>query len=424
MFNMNKTHGVMGPLLALIFSVLTQPLAWASEDVGPHADEESMELVSSRAITMSDVMHAVLARSPGRSVAGVREAESQALRARAQSFISQAPALVLRQQTDQLYRNRLLRESEVGIELPLWSWGERSALGQLAVASDAQAQGEDAAHRWDISGLTRELVWRVKVTEAQLRLAQAGVVTAEALQRDVEKRVKAGDIAPLEGLSAKNLVLERQTNAHLASVMFADAMFNYRIQSGLQVLPEQLEEALVAENDRDTPALLAARVNYQRLQADEAQLRAIGAGNPKLLLSTRSQTDAYGLTEESLGATLSLPFGGSVHRNARLAQAQVLTVQAERILQQTERTQTLMRHEAEHELHSKQTLVAQAGARLLLVREEYRLAIRAFQLGEMTLSERVIIENRSRQAEFDAVIRELEHQLSIARFNQMYGVLL
>lgn len=421
---MNKKRGVTHPLLALTFGVLALPSAWAAEEVGTHADEENMTLVSSRAITLPDVMQAILARSPGRGIAAVREAESQALSARAHSFISQAPALVLRQQTDQLYRNRLLRESEVGVELPLWSWGERSALSQLALASEAQAQGEDAAHRWDVCGLTRELVWRVKITEAQLRLAQAGVISAETLQRDVEKRIKAGDIAPLERLSAKNLVLERETNAHLASVMFADAMFGYRIHSGLQVLPEYVEETLAAENDDDTPALLAARVNYQRLQADEAQLRAIGAGNPKLLLSTRSQTDAYGLSEESLGATLSLPFGGSVHRNARLAQAQVFSAQAERILQQAERSQALMRHEAEHELHSKETLVAQATARLVLVREEYRLAIRAFQLGEMNLAERVIIENRSRQAEFDAVIRELEHQLAIARFNQMYGVFL
>lgn len=369
----------MHPFAALILAVamLTARAAGAASapDEALHAEHEAHGrtlLMHDGTRSLSQAVDAALAQGPGMRRVQARAREAEALAARGRGWISQAPSLELRTQTDRWQQATGVREHEAGLELPLWRWGERSAQQVQARQTQAQAQAERQLLHWQVAGAVREHYWAVIEAREQVHGAQDALQRFGQLEAEVLARIAAGDAAPLEHLTAEGQRRERQAALHEAEVAFADAAFAWRMLTGWDELPAALAET--PAQGAAVPALLAARAELARAQAALAVARREGAGAPRLLIGARSEAADGEPAVDSLGASLSLPFGGAAQRVD------------------------------------------------LAVREQ-ALAQRAYQAGESALAERLASELRAAEALRVHRLARVARDRAVARYNQAQGLL-
>ena len=102
-----------------------------------------------------------------------------------------------------LFRSRLNRnvgvsEWEVGIALPLWLPGEQGRLSAIVNAERDQYDTGLTAAKLKIAGDVRDAYWQAHLSETELALARRKAQEAAVLAADVERRVKAGDLARVD----------------------------------------------------------------------------------------------------------------------------------------------------------------------------------------------------------------------------------
>ena len=117
---------ILGALLFLPLSV-TANSSTAGQDSHEHD-----ELVRSDSLTLAAAIVAAQQKAPVQSTPLAHQHEGEILQRRGGQWLSAAPALQWRYQTDALSNRNGpatsgLRENEVGVELPLWRWGQRDA---------------------------------------------------------------------------------------------------------------------------------------------------------------------------------------------------------------------------------------------------------------------------------------------------------
>ncbi|MBI2801620.1 MAG: TolC family protein [Gammaproteobacteria bacterium] len=406
------------PLLILIaFS----PGLVAQEE-GPLTDEENAPIVIEASLTLAAAVEAALARAPGAGLLAAQFEAATNFQRRSRSFIAGAPSVQLRHLSDRLQTRQGVTESEAGIDLPLWRWGQRDAAANQATANQASAVEDAHLHRWQVAGAVRESYWGVREAQERLELARRDVAAFVQLERDVLRRIAAGDTAPAERLTAEGQRREREAALHEAEVVLADRFFGWRALTGFKVVPG-------ASAERPAPAaatyvpLDAARTAATRADSALATLKAEGAGTPRLLLGVRHDTQNGAPDVDSLAAQLSVPFGGDSHRQVVLTPLMLDAARAHDQVSQMERESELMRHEAEHELHARDVALAGATRRVSLAMDELALARRSYTLGEIGLAERLLTEIRVAEANRTHRLAVIAYSRAIARFNQINGVL-
>ena len=406
----------------LLFScVLLCPPAWA-QSLTAHADEHEQPVLRDSALTLSRALDLATGRAPGSALPQARMNESRALAARADSVLSGPPAVQMRYQTDRLPGHTGLRELEAGLELPLWRSGQRDALRREADAGRLQSEEELRAYRWRVAGDLREQLWRVLQAEAEVSLADADVDLYRALEDDVARRIRAGDAAPVEKLSAETARRERDAVLYEAQVELAHSLFGWTALTGQKALPQQVREA-VATQATGYPPVLMAQAHVERARSALGTLQAQGSGVPRLLVGVRSETAADMPTTDSVGATISIPFGGEAHRSAALSPAQIELARAEDELAFARRNAELALHEAEHELHAREQARTLALGQKEVAEREVELGRRAYRLGETSLAERLLVEARAASARRAAALAEIAWSRAVARYNHSLGIL-
>ncbi len=388
-----------------------------------HADEHVESVMRDSALSMSRVLELAVERAPGASLPQARLSESRVLAERAGSLLSAPPSVQMRYQTDRVPgRASGLRELEAGLELPLWRSGQRDALRREADAGRLLSDEELRNHRWRVAGELRETVWRVLQAETEVRLANADVELYRALEDDVSKRVRAGDAAPVERLSAEAARRERDAALYEAKVELAHSLFGWTTLTGLQALPEVVREP-VAMQDQGYPPVLTAQASVERVRRALGSVQAQGSGAPRLLVGVRSEKASDSPTADSVGATLSIPFGGDVHRAAALSPLHVELARAEDDLALALRSAALALHEAEHELHAREQALSLANGQKDVADREVELARRAYRLGESSIAERLLVEARAANARRAAALADIAHARAVARYNNSLGIL-
>lgn len=408
-------------LLGLLPLACVAQQAPAEDGHGEHVQEglAALDIDPHRSLAMA--VDAAVERAPGHFRIDARQAEARALAGRGRSWTSGAPSLSLRQQTDRWQNATGLRETEAGIELSLWRPGQRGAQQAEAQAVDTQAGREAGLLRWNVAGEVRERYWTVIEAREQVELARRDLETFRQLEQDVAARIAAGDAAPLERLTAQGQLRERETALHEAEVRLADCVFAWRTLTGWPSLPSVPQEHV--QTGTTYPPLDDAQATLQRTRASLELMRRGGAGAPRLLLGARSEAADGNSAVDSLGATLTIPFGGTAHRAAALAAPQLEVARSEDAVLQAEREATQVRHEAEHERHARERALELATQRLNLAQDEVRLARRAYQIGESSLAERLLIEVRGADAARTHRLARIARDRSISRFNHVQGVL-
>lgn len=387
-----------------------------------HAEEASSELRIDAGRSLGDAVESALARAPGRAAIEARAAESGALSGRAGLWLSAAPALQLRQQTDRVGSGQGLSESEAGLDLPLAWPGQPSAWRREADASAAQHASEADLLRWQVAGEVRERYWRVIEARVLSEQAERDLATYRALEAEVRARVAAGDAAPLEALTAEGQRLDRETAALEARTQLADARFGWRSLTGWDALPLPPEEH-EAERASVDPAVRDAEAAVERARAAMQSLRAERAGSPRLLVGVRHETDGVSNGIDSVGATLTVPFGGTRVRAPERAAAALDLARREDQRAGAQRASEMARHEAEHELHARGQALVLATTRAERAATELDLSRRAYAAGESSLAERLLAESRAADTARTHQQARIARDRALSRYNHAHGVL-
>ncbi len=281
-----------------------------------------------------------------------------------------------------------------------------------------------------MAGELRENLWRVMAAETEVALADADVDLYRALEDDVAKRVRGGDAAPVEKLAAETARRERDALLYEAQVELAHSLFGWSALTGLKALPSAARErpaepsaSALDDTPSAYPPVLIARAAVERVRRALGSVQAQGSGAPRVLIGVRSESATDTPTTDSVGATLSIPFGGEVHRAAAQSPLHLELARAEDELAWALRSATLALHEAEHELHAREQARRLASEQKAVAEREVELARRAYRIGETSLAERLLVEARAASARRAAALADIAWSRAIARYNHSLGIL-
>jgi cobalt-zinc-cadmium efflux system outer membrane protein len=162
---------------------------------------------STQAETLREVFESAWANSPQGRTAEAKRDEVAASRSVAESWFPAAPKIDAFHRTDRWNSDLGNQESEVGISIPLWLPGQKAARRSLAEADGAENEGDIQATRLAVAGELRRALWMLIMARSEAEVAAEPLQTALALEADVGRRLKVGEIA------RSDLLLARQETA-------------------------------------------------------------------------------------------------------------------------------------------------------------------------------------------------------------------
>jgi cobalt-zinc-cadmium efflux system outer membrane protein len=361
-----------------------------------------------------------------------REAEARAAQDVAAGLTPEPGSVSIGSLNDRLNRNRGKQEYEAELTVPLWLPGQKAAHEAEAASRVDAAIAKRAALRLDVSGELREAWWALAAVRSAKALAARRLETARALETDVVRRYKVGELSRIDA----NLA---QTETHAAGAELLEAETTLlQAEQAVQTFtgfpaPKELDvesptTRRIADDTGDSAephplmaaAATAARSARARVQVADESRRAA----PELALRVvRERGDFAESYSNSIGIKLKIPFssGAQVRRETSAAQAEANQADADML-----RTQTRVRLDAERaqrNLQSAERQLTMAQERRHLSAENLRLAEKAFALGESDLATLL----RIRAAAFDADAffdrQRVARAAAISRLNQALGVL-
>lgn len=423
----------IGPLLwpvifAGLLATITLPLTLAAAETVAEATPaaaESAELSADGGLDLPAVVDAALARDPAAAVVDARREEARLLEARAGSLLAGDVALALRWQDSGPLGRSGIRETEGGVELPIWRLGQRDAAARLAAGSKAQRDAEGQSRELRVAGEVREALWAVAIARVRVAVADTALDAARRLEAAVQRRIAVGDQAAADEIPARDWRLDREARRQEADIVRVHAELNYRLLTGLDRLPAAFTESVgQPPADGGNPLLAPLAAQLARTRAETEFARRSRGGNPRLTLGARNELGGPDNGNvASLGVGISIPLGITAASRAPEAAAAVAAAQAESELALAERRYQYLHHEAEHEFEAATEARDRLRQRVALAERELAHAAKAFAVGEIGLAERLLTETRARGVLGDAAAAELEHGRAIARLNQILGVM-
>ncbi len=381
--------------------------------------------------TLREALDAAWALAASQRSLPQRIAELDA-RVRATDAWAAGPSTVtLAHRTDLLSGNSGLRELEAEVAVPLWNTRTRSASRAQIDADRALLERQVSAARLKLAGEVRELASLAALARAEQALATRKLAEATTLAQDVERRVRAGDVARVDSLQAQSVV--QQANVSLVHAQGAI----WRVQSQWQALTGLATVADAASDSAppnstltitleamkaDHPAVAAATAQTQaarsRLQLAEADRR-----DPMELSvgSTISQGGFGASAETSLRVAVKIPLGGDIRNGARIAAARaelnVAEAEGDAVTRQVNAELAVTRAEVVAARASEEALQARAK----LSAEAQALYAKAYRLGESDLPTRLRAENERFEADLALGRARIEIQRAQSRLHQSLG---
>lgn len=374
--------------------------------------------------TLRDAVEQAWQRQPAAQAREARAAEVAEKRAAASALVPEPPALSIGHRSDRFNRNLGRREWEAELDIPLWLPGESSRQLGVVEAEQAALEARLAAAKWKLAGEVRDAYWDARVAALELALARRKVEEASLLAGDVERRVKAGELARVDLNQAR--AAEQAARASLAE---AEARA-FRAQQALTVLTGLGQIAQTAESEAQAPAL-DAHPQIAGLQ------RSVALAQAKLIQATQNRRDAPELTlgvtrehgefSEAFSTTLNMririPFATESRNRPRIASAnlELVEVQAEYGFERRRLEAEIER--ARRELEQARSVERFGETRFRLAEDTQRLYAKAFALGELDFPARLRSENERFEAELAHARARLEASRAVSRLNQAQGTL-
>ncbi|NEV60818.1 TolC family protein [Thiorhodococcus minor] len=354
--------------------------------------------------------------------------ERDAVRRQAGSLVAEDPALRVNYLSDRVDRDQGAYEWEAMVDLPLWMPGQRDSRQGVATALGGQADALARLLRWEMAGRVRAALWDTALAQGRLTQAAQALASARALEATVTKRVKAGELARVDLLVARQDALDREAELQAARAEHARTLAIYRQITGQAALPDQRFEA-APEPDAatglppDHPLLADADSALALARAERKRAQSERRASPVVSLGGIRTRDARGLdAQHAVQMEISLPFGLASQSAPEIAAAERAYTERMTDFQRA-------RRQAEQRLAEAQVTRTGAAEALTVAERRHRLAHealdlvrRAFDLGEADLTALLRAEERARQASMDLELRRLEQGRALAELNQALGV--
>lgn len=141
------------------------------------------------------VLESACARNAEIAALTARRAEILARKQAAGRLTPGPPALGVGHFNDYVTCDNGYREYEVELGTPLWLPGEGTAIRRVTEAELVQLDAELAVARLAVAGEVREAYWRYRLATGAIEVARRRLEAARALQSDLERQVRAGQVA-------------------------------------------------------------------------------------------------------------------------------------------------------------------------------------------------------------------------------------
>lgn len=208
-----------------------------------------------------------------RETAGNRR-RAEAERASIPSLWSSAPSLQLSHRDDRLHSGAGQRDTDLGISVPLWLPGQRTARTRTADAAVDRAQITERLARLRLAGEIREVGWQMIAAQTDTVQAGSRVETLAKLADDVRRRVAAGDLAlsdalaiDAEHLGAVAMESEQQQSLRAAKARWAQL-------TGLSAVPAASVSPGPSGSPAPTDTADHPELHLARLSTELARLHA------------------------------------------------------------------------------------------------------------------------------------------------------
>lgn len=382
-----------------------------------------------RGTTLAAALDAAWQRAVEARQSASQRQRADAERNAADSFWVAPPALELQHRSDRWQSNTGQRETELSAAVPLWQPGQRQARLAAADADIALADAHTAAARLRLAAQVREAAWQWQTAQAEAEAARTQVQYLERLSDDVQRRVRAGDLAPVDALAARAERLDAQTLLAELHQRLAQAQTQWRSLTGLQALPV-LATPTPALTGLDTPLsdahpeLLLAALEAERARKQLAVLSTSRRDAPELLLSYRTETPGAGeAAHRSMGLGVRWVLGtdgrNAPLQAAALGELDVAETTALRLREQQHAKLELARLALRHAAQQ----VEAARERTALLRERSQLLDHAFRAGHTALPDLLRAAQATAQADAALARQQAALGLAQAQLQQTLGIL-
>lgn len=391
----------------------------------PDAPEHHDPLQVNQQLTLRDLLLKTFERNPIQHELLAMDSVARARAVHAGGILPAAPSVMMRRQTDTLGSGRGESEWEAGLELPVWLPGQRDARTALAQIAASDLEASRSALLLKTAGDLRDALWNIRMNSHLAELAELRLRTARALQNDVERRFRAGELARTDTMLAENDTLLANSQLVRAQAELMHARHRYTVLSGMTEMPGRIEEPLAEQTALDAthPLIHELETKLSLAQNERELVQVERRENPQVLLSARSLRGAFDSQHnDSVGITVRIPLDTETRAAPLLAAAES---NISRALSDLERLRFVMQtalHEAQHNLETTRSELAILQRQDSLARENQRLAKKAFDLGEIDLVSLMRVQALGYEAERALGSKQIQLQWDIARVNQALGV--
>ena len=387
--------------------------------------EHDDPLMREATLSVRQILQSTVQRYPDFQMLLAKKMEIDARAKYADSLFPRAPAIGLSNQNDALTSRRNQLEWEVALDLPIWMPQQRDA--RQKAAKDAANSYEDSKDSLQllVAGMLRDSLWNINIAENQLTLAKQRDDMAQALLRDVQKRVKAGDLPASDILLAQNEALSAKTMLLNAETELKHAQYRYVLLTGQHQMPANFEEALSKNELSDRHPMLREASKKLLLADDEKAMVMIERqDNPRISLNARSQRGPFdNVANDSLGVRVLIPLQSDSQSAPMLAAAEANLAKAQAEMMRLHYMLESAFHEAEHNLNVARATLQISQAQQRNAQESLRLARKAFALGESDLVGLLRVQAVAFEADRQYQQNQIQLLWNIARYNQAAGEL-
>lgn len=404
-------------LLSTAQMVLAEP---ASHEVD-HFDE----LKINPNLRLNEVLEKTLARNPMQATLQSRDTVVSARKLVANSLLPTTPAVSVMHQNDVLGSGRGEREWQAELELPVWLPNQRNNRLKVADATQSGVIASRESLKLHVAGQLREALWDIAMNDNNLALAINRLELVNKLQRDVEKRHQAGEMAKTDVMLAQQESLRAEKEKLRAEAEVMHARHRYYLLTGLRELPASFEEKQSSLEDYSQSSIwLEAQSKVGMAETERELAQVESRENLQVLVNMRSTKGAFdNVANDSVGVKLRIPFGGEARAAPIKAAAELGVGNA---LSERETLRYALEgamHEAEHNLSVSRAELVLASKQFDIAKESARLAQKSFQLGESDLVSLLRVQAQTFEAERAFTTRQIQVQWDVARYNQTVGVL-
>lgn len=353
-----------------------------------------------------------------------RTAQFDAQEMAARAWLPEPPTLTLSGSNDRIDRNNGFREWEAEVGVPLWLWGQRDRANAVAQGDRRAGMQGLVQERWQLAGELREAWWDVRLAQSEFDAADLKLKETSRLESDVARRLKAGDLAPLDLNLARGAVGQAKSDRLRAQAALARAHGQFQALSRGAPLPDQDEQPATEAAPQQHPQLMHLVAKASAAQARLGQVSGDTRDNPELALTLTRERGSFGESYQNLAKiAIKIPFGLSARNQPRITAASTELTDAQIALDGAQRKLAANVMASRIELDQTKEAATLQQERLQLAEQSFAWVEKASQAGQLDLPMLIRAETELADARLQVARSHIEAARAISHYNQTVGVL-